>query len=354
MREQLLKIIKKVPAVYNILLVIKYRKDEEFMAQIIDLRKNPGLIELQDAQTHFEPGSMVCHVNVQEKNAGFFALVRRVLDALYFCDCFSLEPFITFSNDSLYYDVSMPQDRNVFDYYFEQPCFSDSNIFKTKRTVVKYAWRNRLKAEALNKGDAYQVSEEYIVQMARIMKKYLHFNKETQKLIDEQLKLREVNQEVLGVHIRGTDYKLNCRNHPRYIPPEAYYGYIDSALKEYGFKKIYIATDDEEILQQFLKRYGGEKVIFSQNNTRSSGTCGVHTAAGPKREHHKYLLGIEVICDMCTLAACGGILSGLSQVSLMCRIYKKSKDEEFLYDKRLDMGINHKGKFFRVRSSAGS
>lgn len=354
MREQLLNLLKKIPVVYNILLVIKYRKDEEFMAQIVELRKNPGLIELQDNENNFESSGMVCHINVQEKNAGFFALVRWVLDALYFCDCFSLEPFITFSNDSLYYDDTMPQYKNVYDYYFEQPCFSDSNMLKTKRTVVKYAWRNRLKAEALNGGDAYQVSEKYITQMAHVMKKYLHFNKETQRQIDEQLKLREVNQEVLGVHIRGTDYKLNCRNHPRYIPPEAYYSHVDSAIKEYDFKKIYIATDDEEILQQFLTRYGREKVIFSQNNTRNSGISGVHTAVGPKREHHKYLLGIEVICDMCTLAACGGIISGLSQVSLMCRVYKKSKDEEFLYDKKLDMGINQKGKFFRVKSSARS
>ena len=122
--------------------------------------------------------------------------------------------------------------------------------------------------------------------------------------------------------------------------------YIDHALKKYGFKKIYIATDDENILKGFLSRYSQEIVIYDKDTARSNGLKGVHTRTDIVRPYHKYKLGIEVICDMCILAACGGLISGLSQVSLISRIYKKSKNEHFRYDKIIDKGIHKHGKIF--------
>ena len=52
---------------------------------------------------------------------------------------------------------------------------------------------------------------------------------------------------------------------------------------------------------------------------------------------------------MATLSYCNGIISGLSQVSTMARIYKKSRNEEFMYDKKLNNGINKTGKSFSVK-----
>lgn len=347
MKRTLLKWLEKFPVLYDIMLLLKYRNDDEFLKQVKSLNNNPNLVEFFNKQVNAEDKDIFCKIELNGENDGFFALVRWTLDALFFCDCFSLKPYVSFSKDCLYYDTGMPEDKNPYDYYFEQPLNTEKSIVEKSGSVVKYASRNRLKAEILNGGISYQVSQEYIVQMARIMKKYLHFNVATKKIVLEQLQNRGVGNTVLGVHIRGTDYKSNYKNHPYYIPPEMYYMFIDSAIKQYGFEKIYLATDDQEILEEFLKKYGVEKVLFDKDTVRSGGIEGIHTTSGIIREHHKYMLGMEVICDMCALAACGGLISSMSQVSLASRIYKKSRDEEFLYDKILNNGINQKGQIFK-------
>ena len=351
MRDKLRTMLGKHPFLYNILYLIKYRNDTDFMEEIQGLKSNSNLIELKESG--IEPKERVeekfwCNIVIDGRDNGFFAMVRWTLDAFYFCECFGLNPFVEFSDSSLYHDEDMPSGKSVYEYYFEQPFLADRQTVESARGVVIYDPRNRLKAESLNGGISYQVTEEYITQMAEIMKKYLKFNKETQRIISEQLSKRKVNENVLGVHIRGTDYKSNYKNHPQYISPEDYYVYIDKAMEEYGFEKIYIATDDNSILNEFLKRYSTNKVIYADEVVRSDGTYGVHTASGIKRPYHKYKLGLEVICDMCTLAACGGLVSSLSQVGLVSRIYKKSCGKNFLYDKKIDKGINKKGRLFNA------
>jgi len=346
MKAGVVRILEKYPIVYNILLMIRQRNDRTFVRRVKGLKDDPNLVELIQNNMQSEDASIVCHVEIGGKTEGFFALVRWTLDALYFCDCFSFKPYIRFSSDVLYYDESMSCD-NPFEYYFLQPVYPTSEVLKTAKTLVKYETRNRLKAELLNGGISYQVTKEYIEQMAGIMKMYLRFNEETGKQIEQQLCMRAVSQSVLGVHIRGTDYKSNYKNHPQYIPPAVYYEYIDAAMKKYPFEKIYVATDDQEILDEFLKRYGSENVLYAKDVVRGTGTRGIHTTEDMTREHHKYLLGLEVLCDMCALASCGGLISSMSQVSLMSRIYKKSKDEEFLYDQVIDKGVNAKGKMFK-------
>ena len=354
MRNVLLKILEKYPLLYNILLIIKYRHDDDFMQIIKGLRSNSSLVELREnpeAPEELEKKEMWCDISINGADTGFFAMVRWTLDALYFCECFGLRPYIRFSGECLYKDADMPPDRNVYNYYFEQPFSANEDSLKNAKSVVVYDSRNRRKAEMLNGDVIYQTTEEYMDQIAKIMKKYLKFNAETQAIISEQIHKRGVHEDVLGVHIRGTDYKSNYKNHPQYISPQIYYIYIDQAIQEYVFKKIYIATDDKEILQEFLSRYGSEMVLFSKDTIRSEGNQGIHTIENVERPYHKYRLGIEVICDMCSLAACGGLVSSLSQVSLMSRIYKKSKNESFRYDKRINNGINKRGKLFKANSN---
>ena len=59
------------------------------------------------------------------------------------------------------------------------------------------------------------------------------------------------------------------------------------------------------------------------------------------RKHHHYLLGLEVLRDMHALAACEGLLAGLSQVVSAARIHKKSIGGEYGDLMIMDKGINY-------------
>ncbi len=50
-----------------------------------------------------------------------------------------------------------------------------------------------------------------------------------------------------------------------------------------------------------------------------------------ERENHHYLLGLEIIRDVYTLAACTGFVCGMSYVSFVVQILKKAKIKSLKY-----------------------
>lgn len=341
MTKHIKRILEKSPLLSAAAQLIKYRNDAEYIALVQGIRNNSNIIELKQQSYKYDEHKTVCLIKAGGKADGFFACVRWALDGIYFCDTFGFVPYIIFDEKSLYKDSSMPANMNPFMYFFDEPYEADIKHVH----YINYNARNRLFAERLNGGINYSVTREYIEVMGALMKKYLHFNSATLSKINEELDERKIDASLLGVHIRGTDYKANYKNHPKYIEPKEYYPLIDAAMKKYGFSGIFLATDDKDILDEFMIHYGKEKVRCATNASRSSGLSGIHTAgmASP------YKVGLEVIYDMCSLAKCGGIISGMSQVGVCARIYKNSIDESFLYDRTIDCGINRVGKTFTVK-----
>ena len=67
------------------------------------------------------------------------------------------------------------------------------------------------------------------------------------------------------------------------------------------------------------------------------------------RKCHKYRLGLEVIRDMYTLAMCGGLVAGISQVAVCAQINKLAMGKEFEDLIVIDKGINRNAKNFLLK-----
>lgn len=78
---------------------------------------------------------------------------------------------------------------------------------------------------------------------------------------------------------------------------------------------------------------------------RSDGENGIHYKENKRKNHH-YLLGLEVLRDAYTLAACDSLLAGMSNVSLAVQYIKLSEGAEFKEIEILDHGINHNNRQF--------
>ena len=76
---------------------------------------------------------------------------------------------------------------------------------------------------------------------------------------------------------------------------------------------------------------------------RSDGLDSVMNSRSDRKLHH-YLLGWEVLRDMHTMAACEGMIAGLSQVSKAARIQKRAAGNEYADLIILDKGINPRKK----------
>ena len=99
-----------------------------------------------------------------------------------------------------------------------------------------------------------------------------------------------------------------------------------------------MATDDKKTVEQFQMAFG-DKLVYYKDVVRSDGDETVMKSQS-QRENHHYLLGLEVLRDMLTLAACDGLAAGLSQVSYSARIQKKSMGQEYRDLVVLNKGIN--------------
>jgi hypothetical protein len=101
-----------------------------------------------------------------------------------------------------------------------------------------------------------------------------------------------------------------------------------------------------DTVQLFLEKYGSEKLIYDKTIRRGSGDVGVHVQE--KDNANGYKMGLDVLTDMYTLANCGGLISGLSQVSLFARLFNRTFDEHYSYDVIVSKKINRNNKNFSV------
>lgn len=93
-----------------------------------------------------------------------------------------------------------------------------------------------------------------------------------------------------------------------------------------------------------LQKIYGDKIVYYKDVLRSNGQETVMNSIS-NRENHHYMLGLEVLRDMLTLARCDGMVAGLSQVSIAARIQKASYNKEYEDLVIIDKGMNYHGKY---------
>ena len=300
---------------------------------------------------HFGPvnsNRIIYYIEEDSADLGFFAMYRCWLEYLYFADVCGYTPVISAGNHFTYKEeIKVNGTANAFEYYFVQPAEVSLREVKISRNVIESDLDHRKMVELILTGKvcSYKYNKRYLYMMSNIVKKYIKLNKETKDFINRGLmKLNFEKERVLGVHIRGTDFRAKYDNHPMYVTEEECFREIKLMLDKNSYSKIFLATDDERILSNFITEFGNQ-VCFYEDVERSSRNKSVAFSRG-KRENHKYLLGLEVIRDMYTLSKCSGLVAGISQVAICAQINKLSRGEKYEEIKIIDKGLYKNGHFF--------
>lgn len=282
--------------------------------------------------------------------AGFYALLNRMMCALAFADRFGFTPVADkWIHSSYQEEMNINGTDHVFEYYFEP--LSDISLKEAKKSynvMIPSNLNMDMVLKQYHVVEWYRPSEGFIGKMGELYRKYICLNNETKIKIENDISKILQCGNVLGVHIRGTDFKLNHNLHPAALKVEDYEEYIEEAVSKYGFEKIFLATDDIDIRKKFYKKYG-DRVRSYENVFRTEGNVSVAYSIG-SRKNHKYLLGYEVIRDVYTLAACNGFIAGNSQVSVGVRINKAAKGENFIFQKIIDKGINYNSNDWKLEN----
>ena len=178
------------------------------------------------------------------------------------------------------------------------------------------------------------------------MKKYICYNKKTSEYLEREYKALLGDKKAIAVHYRGTDFKRNYNNHPIMVRIEQEIEEVQKLLDKGYYEKIFLATDEEEAIRQFVSVFG-DKVVYYSDTYRDDGGDESIAFSTDAREHHKYKLALEVLRDQYTLTNCDALVCGYSNVTFLARIMRKAWHEEYFRDYILiNNGINHNDKSF--------
>lgn len=312
--------------------------DKRFVDYVREYGKNPSLVSLEKKDENSK-SEIFYHIYMEESKSGFFADHNRLLAYLYFADFYGMIPVIEYTEKYCYAERHpIHGTSNPFEYYFVQPAGKSTE--ELGGVCVRSRKENTFLANQLNeKGNGYSRSEQYLKEMGRISRKYIRLCAESEAYIYEGIKKILSGRKVLGVHVRGTDFKRNYNGHPIVVTGQEYCDAARKLMDEGKYDKLFLATDDLGALELFQKEFK-EQLCFYEDVVRSSGNETVMKSEIQRKDHH-YHLGLEVLRDMYTLSECAGLIAGLSQVSYAARITKISRNEEYADLLILNKGINY-------------
>ncbi len=275
--------------------------------------------------TQFEK---VMLLKLQSYNIGFFGCVLFALNQLSYCERRNYFPVVYFGKKSGpgrndFYDPRF--GRNMWDYYFEPVAgltYDDVDaMLKDPNSAVKRDMLFELSPEELRHlhfddpesvfpypyGYYFDKTEYdpawYRTQRAKanqLVTKYIklkkHLRDEIEIFHDRHMK----GAYVVGVHLRGTDKLTNVANPKamKIIGPEDYFKRLDPMLKSHSGAKVFVATDQEQFLDEFKMRYGA-KVVHC-NSVRSKTNRNVFQ----KGSLNGYRLGKDVLLEAQLLSRC--------------------------------------------------
>lgn len=313
-----------------------------------EVKEDPFKLKLRH-QGPLNKNKVIYYIHEENENLGFFAMYRYWMEYLYFADVCGFTPIVDACNSFAYCeDGNVREKRNGFELYFCQPSQIRLQEVKFSNKVIYSNVIHREMVELVYTGKCnhYLYTQKYLYVMSKIVKKYMKFNENTRNYINSGCKKLDLfEQKVLGIHIRGTDFRTQYNNHPVCLKEEDYFVEIDRIWKTGNYDKIFLATDDSRILKVFLDKYAN-RICYYPDIARSSQNKSVAFIKN-NRKNHKYLLGLEVIRDMYSLAVCQGLIAGISQVSICAQINKMAMGQKYKDLVVIDKGINKNNRRFR-------
>lgn len=346
-KEKLFYWIKSHPNLHYIVHMLRRFGDQRFYAELFE-EGYPGIIKI-DNNGNLNKDKEIFFVEIKANRVGLPCFIRYTLLALYEIKRLNFAPYVKFTDVAGWLQEKQPinSTTNIFEYYYDKLNSVDMLQIKESHHVYSCNCASLIMRANKNLGcfkengllAPYEIDEEYIEIMGRIYASYLKLNNITWNYIDKEIKslIRE-DDRVLGIHIRGTDFGIAYKNHPRLITVEEFEGKIELLLRKGKYSKIFIATDDDSKLK-YLKGKYADIVLTYDDTFRSSGDKNI-LSIQDSRPDGKYKKGLEVLRDVYTLASCKGLIAGLSHVSILARIIKSSCGELYEHKEIIINGFN--------------
>ncbi len=230
---------------------------------------------------------MIKHIHFLSSNAeiGFFAYYFQALDCLHRFASPETPVFINFENSLSYYDPSVRETSNLWEYTFEQPMLDQVRLLELLNGGVDFTTRE-FQGDHLYGIDSinhcYKKSDALIQLTRDLVKKYIKIKVPIREKIEKfyQQKMRE--KKILGVNKRGTEHYISGhgRGQGHLLTYDYYFSKIDPLLESERFTHLYLTTDEEKSVEVFEKKYGNRLIYRAESFRSVSGKDITHCFEG--------------------------------------------------------------------------
>ena len=251
---------------------------------------------------------------------GLFAIVNSIINHCIYAEKNNYIPIVDMQHyQNQYFKDNRVFKDNTWEYFFEQPAgYSLPDIGAEDKIVIgRNSFYMDLLDSITNKElpeNSYISVEKNVEEKKELYKNYLKFNQQTQQYLDENFSRVIGNgDDVLGILCRGTDY-LKKKPKGEQIQPEPHTVILKTkeVLKQYpNIKRIYVATEDNNIYQMFKKEFGDMLIENVQYKYTYTGLKDDYLSnVKVDRKDHNYNLAKEYLLSVYILSKCRYFIGG--------------------------------------------
>lgn len=227
---------------------------------------------------------------------GFCSMICQSIDI-------GLEHYTNYKNFDIV--VENEQINTIFDSKNTNGVFYDGDSWYLSKFFT-----NTLSATTTN---AHQIiNTDHLKLKNLIFQNTLFLKNEFKVFFERKIKKYQIDENTLGVQIRGTDKKTELSP----IKIENCFLQIDDCLKKFDIKKIFISTDDKKYLYPLLYRYG-DLIEYDSDISISHDSSPLHLDPNKDRK----IINQEVISQVYLLSRCKYFLYSFSNVSHLAGIW---------------------------------
>ncbi|WP_192361928.1 hypothetical protein [Mesorhizobium mediterraneum] len=240
-------------------------------------------------------------LRIPSRGCGFFGDLFMTLNGIRFAELCGADASVEWGNNSLYFDAD--GGPNAYRYFFEQAEFDIRAASSRPFLDLKY----RPTADTFRRYNGLSVRASLGLAFA----KYCVVRKEISDAVEEFVR-HKFKSRMLGVHIRMTDAAAGLENR-KVATLDAYKYHVDKWTEDYPDGSVFLATDDERIVEEFSNRYRERLVV--RESLRSTDGISLHGHYDIGVAGSRIRKGKDVLIDALILAHCNYLIRCHSRVT---------------------------------------
>ena len=271
----------------------------------------------------------IFYVIKRTPGTGLFSNLTFVLNHMMIANKSKYIPIVDMENYKTIYNEKKPirNNYNAWQYYFDQISdYTLNEVYNSSKVIItsdKFFHHFEYNLEKSN-------NLKWLFKNKIIINSYIWeiYNKIIRKYF---------NEKILGIHFRGTSYKRSA-GHPFPATKKQMLFNVDKILEEKKIKKIFLATEEKEYLQLFLKKFK-EKIFYIKSSYVSNKNDAFKVYP---RTNHRYKLGRDILIETLLLSKCDYFIYVNSNVSSAAIALNLNNNQERF---KINNGFNSKNRF---------